>query len=583
MMPGPAETANQGGALFILNQERASLQAQLDWHHTAIWKAVEGSLRSLETGLSKLDAPSQDAPIRKHVTFAPPDHALVETRDVEMVESINSDHSNQDARQAIVNEREGSSDSCSVDDFCTALGNEAQRNGTTAVAEDDACQDSTTKEKQNRRKTRLSIATADIRALLNINSHSRPLLITRDPIRRWLHRNLQQRFEAFVGIMVLANTAVAFSHLQYLGLEADESLGRIGTKDRDVEHIFRGTEQTFAAIFTVELILRLYVARLDFFRSCLNILDALIVILTLLDLVYFSRMANTSTNISVLRLVRIVRVARVMRIARTLRAFQELRILLKTMQASVMAVFWSMCMMFLFMLMMAMLLCQLLHDFIISETEELQSRMDLNDLYGSGTKALQTVFKATFSGCWPAYSDPVVQHVGGYLFLVFAAYVIVVIFTMSRIVSSMFVGETLKQASVEAETMVRDKMREQIHITKKLDALFRTADTSQDGRLTEQELTHMFTHESVRMLFSKLGVDTTDGHFLFQLLDNGANGVSRDAFVSGVKRLKGEARSIDLVPLARDCAMILEHCKEMRRSIAESSAVPRCGRQMTFV
>merc|ERR1711963_817700 len=141
--------------------------------------------------------------------------------------------------------------------------------------------------------------------------------------------------------------------------------------------------------------------------------------------------------------------------------------------------------------------------------------MDLNDLYGSGSKALQTVFKATFSGCWPLYSDPVVQALGNYFFLLFGAYVIVVIFTMSRIVSSMFVGETLKQASVEAETMVRDKMREQEGITKKLDMLFRTADTSQDGLLTQQELTAMFSHESVRMLFSKLGVDTTDGHFLF--------------------------------------------------------------------
>lgn len=599
-----ADTTKQ--ASFILKQERASLQAQLEWHHNAIWKAVERSLGSLENSISKVDATRRSSEI---VPASVAIGAPAETSSVEMIESIDSEEASKDqvdesgsssnsersAKEDADIEDEGSSHSCSVDDGIQAhlKGNNAS---VVVVAP-------TTSDSVRRRKSanaRLSKTSADIRALLTGGDGLAPTDIHAEDtrVRAWLRSCMQQRFEALVGIMVVANTGVAFAHLQHLGHEANQSLGLSSQFNPDTEVVFKVVETTFAGIFTLELLLRLYAFRLEFFSSVLNILDAVIVVLTLLDLLYFDHVAEGNANISVLRLVRIARVVRVMRIARTLKAFQELRIILKTMQASIGAVFWSMILMFVFMLMMAMLLCQLLHDFVIDEDQDLTLRQLINELYGSGSVALQTVFKATFSGCWPTYADPVVNAVGPYYFPVWAAYVIAVVFTMSRIVSAMFVGETLRQASAEAETMVRDKMRETNAITKKLDALFRTADTSKDGHLTEEELADILANENVRLLLAKLGVDATDGNFLFHLLDDGTNGVSRDAFVSGVKRLKGEARSIDLVPLARDCGLILEHCQELRRTHADISIgmkehcqelrktfteVPRAGRQMTFI
>merc|ERR1712127_765440 len=91
--------------------------------------------------------------------------------------------------------------------------------------------------------------------------------------------------------------------------------------------------------------------------------------------------------------------------------FKELRLLMHTIVSSFFALFWSMLVMFIFMLMTAILLCQTLHDFIVDPTEELEMRLWVNQYYGDGLKALYTVFEMTFSGCWPNYVRPVIEQV----------------------------------------------------------------------------------------------------------------------------------------------------------------------------
>merc|ERR1712129_118653 len=124
--------------------------------------------------------------------------------------------------------------------------------------------------------------------------------------------------------------------------------------------------------------------------------------------------------------------------------------------------------------------------------------------------------------------------------------------------------ETLRRASDQAEIMVMERKKETGAVTRKLHAIFRAADTSGDGMLTEDEISHLLAHEKVRMLLSKLGLEAGDGRVLFQMLDDGRGFINRDEFVAGIKNLKGEARSIDLIPLAQNCSRILENCEALR-------------------
>merc|ERR1719410_3333812 len=107
-------------------------------------------------------------------------------------------------------------------------------------------------------------------------------------------------------------------------------------------------------------------------------------------------------------MMRLLRLMRAFRIVRVVGRFSELRMLLNTIVASFMAVLWSMLLMFIVHLVLALVLCQTLHHYIIDDSHPPEQREWLNHTYGNGLKSLWTVFQMTFSGCWPNWVSPVV-------------------------------------------------------------------------------------------------------------------------------------------------------------------------------
>merc|ERR550532_1616252 len=267
----------------------------------------------------------------------------------------------------------------------------------------------------------------------------------------------QGRFDTFVGCLIITNTITMFVQLQFHGQAANASLGLEYSDWKFATLVFQGFEFFFSAIFLVEFLLRVYVYRCGFFLEAFNVLDAIIVPLTALDTFVISNLEMTFSNVSFIRLIRMFRVVRAFRVMRTMGHFKELRLLMHTIVASVLALFWSMLIMFIFQLMTAILLCQTLHDFIVDPTAELEMRLWANQHYGDGLKSLYTVFELTFSGCWPNYARPVIEQVHPFYVIIFAVYVTAVVFAMTRIVSAMFLKETLQQASHAAEMMVKEK------------------------------------------------------------------------------------------------------------------------------
>lgn len=253
--------------------------------------------------------------------------------------------------------------------------------------------------------------------------------------------------------------------------------------------------------------------------------------------------------------------------------FKELRILLNTVLASCMAVCWGMVLLLIFQLMAAILLCQTLHDFIVDESADLATRKWVNNKYGDGAKSLWTVFEMTFSGGWPAFVTPLIEGVSPLYAFIFVPYVVVVVFAVIRIVSALFIKETLAQAGAEAEQMVRDRMKDVENTLKNLNALFIAADTSGDGHICIDELAELVKHDKVKLLLGKLGVDAGDSEALFHVLDDDGSGhIPRNEFISGIKKVKGEARSMDLIPVVNHTKKILTLVENMQHHVQKPQA-----------
>ncbi|OMJ72778.1 hypothetical protein SteCoe_28696 [Stentor coeruleus] len=116
---------------------------------------------------------------------------------------------------------------------------------------------------------------------------------------------------------VILNTIVL--SLDHYGISSDFSL------------YLSNINTSFTYIFLAEMILKLLAKGMNYFRDYMNYFDAIVVILSMIELVYINR---TKSTLSAFRAVRIFRVFRVIRVARLFRYLQSMALIMKVITAS---------------------------------------------------------------------------------------------------------------------------------------------------------------------------------------------------------------------------------------------------------
>ena len=111
----------------------------------------------------------------------------------------------------------------------------------------------------------------------------------------------------------------------------------------------------FVAIYTVECIVRLLCYRFRYFKSAFNVVDFLIVCVSIADTWFLAHLGRTS-NLNMIRVVRLVRLVRIIRLVRLLRFFKELMSAFRALTLSISSVGWMSLLLVLFTFVYAMVL-----------------------------------------------------------------------------------------------------------------------------------------------------------------------------------------------------------------------------------
>jgi hypothetical protein len=353
-------------------------------------------------------------------------------------------------------------------------------------------------------------------------------------------------FDMVVGLLIVANCIVMTVQLEYSGHLGQISMGRIeddGSWD-NADRWFAMLEHVFNSLFLIELLGRLAVHRLRLFFEVSACFDVLIVVVSTIQLYV---VAGHGT--SLLRMLRFLRFVRVLRIVRVLKLFHELRVLVKTCISSFRALIWSMILLSIMMIIGALFLCEVLKDFIRDESNDMQWRLWVFRYYGTSSRAIYTLFEVTLAGCWPTYFRPLIEQVSGRFVVFVVLYIAGVVFAVIRIITAIFLRETLRVASDDAEMMLTEETRKKNAYLKKLEHVFKAVDTSGNGTLNLEELEAILQNHEIRSWLKVLELEFHDAQGLFQLLDPGDGEITYDDFLKGVTRLKGTARSIDVVSI----------------------------------
>jgi len=369
---------------------------------------------------------------------------------------------------------------------------------------------------------------------------------------------------------IFASTFVFFMQLQWKGylcrvaMGLDEAGGWAGATKA-----FANLEFMFAALFLTELILRLSYFRMTFFKDGMNCMDCVVVVVCSFDTFLFSQIEGVGGgNLVFTRMIRYAKLVRTLRFIRAMKLCSPLRILIRTIASSFMSLVWSMVILMVMMLMSGLFICQTLQEYIVDTSAPWEHRVWVEKNYGNAAKALWTMFEITFSGGWPTWVSPLVEYVSVWYAVFFAAYVGGVVFAVIRIITALFLKDTLAVAANDNDMMVQQKAKDRAKFVGKLEEIFREFDTNQNGMISFDEFQAFVKNPASKVYISQLELEAHELEGLFTLLDDGDDQVSFDEFLSGVIRLRGQTRTHDVLVLLHDMRKISQNvkrmCEEMR-------------------
>ncbi|CAK0829525.1 unnamed protein product [Prorocentrum cordatum] len=196
------------------------------------------------------------------------------------------------------------------------------------------------------------------------------------------------------------------------------------------------TNYVLTFLFTVEMVLRLYVFRLDFFlhERVWNLFDVLILLLALgevaLEVTMYAvsdRDISLSDHGGSSKVLRLFRLTRLLRLVRTFRQLKPLRLLLHSLYCAGKSVFWALLLLFTIVYSFGVILTQ-----AVTEHTDAGTRVEdefLISYYGNLYRSMLSLWWAVSGGIsWYELTDPLERTGNAVWSLLFLAYIAFVYF-----------------------------------------------------------------------------------------------------------------------------------------------------------
>jgi len=402
----------------------------------------------------------------------------------------------------------------------------------------------------------------------------------KSPMRLCMDR-VTKYLDTIAGALVLLNSILLMIQLELEGrlMAADLGLRPPNERFKQVMPIFQVMDSIFVFIFLLELMIRIATERCKFVKDVANWLDFILVAGGLVDLTLSLAPASTdasSQDVVTLRFVSALKAFRAIRMVRSFRFSPGLRMLVKACQCCLPSLCWSMLLLAVFMCMGALILGNLLQDFIRDELQPLEDRLWVWDRYGTTYRAMYTLYEITFAGNWPTNVRPILERVSHAFVIFYFLYITIIVFAVIRVISAIFLKDTLDEANNDAQHLVLDRLRKRAEYVERMEGVFNAIvdDDGESGTLTEKRLAEILANPKVKAYFSTLEIDVQEGAALFHLLANGRGEISLDDFISGIMRCKGPARAIDTFALQNDVKQLDGKLEKLLKQARTNDSFP---------
>ncbi|CAE8583290.1 unnamed protein product, partial [Polarella glacialis] len=355
-------------------------------------------------------------------------------------------------------------------------------------------------------------------------------------------------YELFVGFIILMNVCVMAAVLQVQGTELGYSLGYPGYSEpssgsQEASKVCAVLDLLCLSLFTADIILRAAVLRTLFFKAPLNCVDLLVVLSGLIEV-----LGHGFMDPFFIRMLRLVKFGRAFRAMQISKVSHSLKILGKCITASVGMLFWSLCLLCVIQCIGGMMLSILVRPFMENPEIDPAVRRVVFRYYGTFSGSMLTIFEVLFAN-WSIPARILVDNVSEWFSLWFIIYRCVVGFAVLNVINACFVQQTMSVVQQDTELMIDMKEKAKNTYARKLHILFRELDASGDGVVSWEEFAVLLTDDRLRAFLSAMEIDASDLQGLFEVLGDGSGNLSADDFIAGARRIKGDAKAVDMAQL----------------------------------
>eukprot|EP00812_Abedinium_dasypus_P008164 NODE_204_length_1815_cov_361.326136.p1 GENE.NODE_204_length_1815_cov_361.326136~~NODE_204_length_1815_cov_361.326136.p1 ORF type:complete len:449 (-),score=147.09 NODE_204_length_1815_cov_361.326136:453-1613(-) len=364
-------------------------------------------------------------------------------------------------------------------------------------------------------------------------------------------------------VLIVGNAVTMSLRMQYAGFDLAHDLAYADGARTSAEtwpgaaDVLKALSYGFGSVFTLEVLLKVGFLRRRFFESLWNTFDACLAILWIVESLVVE---SIGVNPMLLRLCRLLRLVRLSRMVKTFQALDSLQVLVGSMSACISVLLWSGILLGFVMVVFGMFLNAMLTPYMEADGSgdlTLVQRQQLFTYFGSWLRCMITMFELTLGNFIPVtriLTENVDEGYGALLVI----YKFIVSFAVVKVITGVFMHETFRVAASDDNLMVVQKVRTMKRHMKKMGHLLTRLDTSLDGKIDRAEFVALMEDSRLKMWLASMEVECENPNLLFDFIDNGDGQISLFELVRGVARLRGPARSIDLITIAARCQDLRE-------------------------
>jgi Ca2+-binding EF-hand superfamily protein len=218
---------------------------------------------------------------------------------------------------------------------------------------------------------------------------------------------------------------------------------------------------------------------------------------------------------------------------------------------SMRAFLWTMLLLFIVLYIFGVYFTQLVLNHRLG-TESLNLPMELDNFYGSLGSTVLGLFQSVTGGLdWEAMSTPLMKEVTPMLAVMFVFFISFTTLAVLNLVTGVFVESAILRAKEDKDLCIVSQAR----------MLFKTMDDDfhSSGEISWSTFAAHLSSAEMKSFFDSMEIDISHAQSVFQLIDDdGSGSIDAGEFLSGCLRLRGTAKSLDMLLLSRKTHELVE-------------------------